>query len=65
MKALSIELIISLLVVPFSIWIVTSIFSLQSSAGTDTVKIEQVKELLEKQDKKIDNITDILINRSK
>ncbi len=57
------EAILTIVLLPFLLWVVTSIFSLQSSSALDNFKVEQIKEMLEKQDKKLDSITELLINK--
>jgi len=70
LKRVGAEVILSVIIAPFLLWVTTAIFNLQASSGVDQVKVEQIKSLLEKQekilekqDRKIDNITNILINR--
>lgn len=59
------EIILTVMLLPFCVWIITSIFNLQANSGQDALKIDQIKMMLEKQDQKLDNITGILINREK
>lgn len=62
-KKIGAEIIISVMVAPFLVWVTSSIFNLQANAGADDLKFTQVKEMLDKQDKKLDTITNILLNR--
>jgi hypothetical protein len=57
------EIILSVIVAPFFIWVVQAIFNLQASGSSDTLRFEQIKSMLEKQEQKIDHITDILITK--
>jgi len=57
------EAILTVIIAPFLIWIVTSIFTLQASVGIDQLQLNQIKQLLEKQDTKLDKITTILIEK--
>lgn len=59
------EAILTIIVLPFVLWIVTSIINLQANSGQDAIKIDQIKIMLEKQDQKLDNITNILIEKGK
>jgi hypothetical protein len=59
------ELILTVMLIPFAVWLITSIFALQANSGQDAIKIDQIKLMLEKQDQKLDNITSILINKEK
>lgn len=57
------EAILAVIIAPFVIWVVTSIFNLQASVGIDKSELLQIKQLLEKQDTKLDKITAILIEK--
>lgn len=65
MRKIGAEVILTVIITPFLLWVVNSIYTLQASSGTDQIKIEQIKQMLEKQDQKLENITNILINREK
>lgn len=62
MKRVGAEVILTVIVAPFLLWVINSIYTLQANSGTDAIKIEQIKTMLEKQDQKLDNITNILIS---
>lgn len=59
------EVILTVMIAPFLVWVTTAIFNLQASSGSETIKIDQIKEILEKQDKKIDNIMELLITKGR
>lgn len=68
------EAILTVMIVPFLVWVVTSIFTLDSRIGASekinderisTIKamIEKQDKSLEKQDLKLDKIMEILLGR--
>ena len=65
MRKIGAEVILTVIIAPFLLWVVNSIYTLQANSGTDQIKIEQIKQMLEKQDQKLENIINILINREK
>lgn len=63
MKKIGAEVILTVMLIPFFVWITTTIFSLQSASGIEREKIDTVKDMLQKQDAKLDKIIDVLINK--
>ena len=63
MKKIGAEVILTVMLIPFFVWITTTIFSLQSASGIEREKIDTVKDMLQKQDAKLDKSIDVLINK--
>lgn len=63
MKKIGAEVILTVMLIPFFAWITTTIFSLQSASGIEREKIDTVKDMLQRQDAKLDKIIDVLINK--
>jgi hypothetical protein len=66
------EVILSVIIAPFIYWIVSNIYQLKANANTDEVKFENIRLMLEKQDKslekqdlKLDKIMELILNGSK
>lgn len=57
------EAILIVVVAPFLIWLTTSVFSLQAKTEVGESKLGAIKEIVEKQDLKIDHIIDLLIEK--
>lgn len=63
MKKIGAEVILTVMLIPFFAWITTTIFSLQSASGIEREKIDTVKDMMQRQDAKLDKIIDVLINK--
>jgi hypothetical protein len=66
------EVILSVIIAPFIYWIVSNIYQLKANANTDEVKFENIRLMLEKQDKslekqdlKLDKIMELILNGRK
>jgi len=62
------EAILIMIVMPFAVWLVTSIYELRadySDIGILKEKIDDLKYTQEKTNVKIDHLTDYLINKGK
>lgn len=62
-KKIGAEIILTVIVAPFIVWIITSINELEASQKVNDEKIFMIKTMLEKQDVKLDRIYDVLIGR--
>lgn len=68
MKKIGAEFILAAMVLPFAIWITSSIYDLRadySDLKALKEKIEELKNVQEKTNNKIDHLTDYLINQGR
>ena len=66
-KKFGAEAILTMIILPFFVWLVTSIYELRADYSDMKIIREKIEMLVQSQDKanvKIDHLTDYLINRS-
>jgi hypothetical protein len=50
------EMILTVMLIPFAVWLVTSIFELQASSGTSDSNIREIKEIVRSTELRTRNI---------